>query len=1083
MDGDSHADEMSKLSREESEARFEIVELQIELEHMVRSNQIETQMREMTFELEKLRLEREIKRKEVRRLAEQPVDSDETLITNLQLLANVAVASTTAKTTPTDEDADTTSTSRPPPEVSAQQNLDPQAPVFKPTVENSHPPGIPFPQVPPTMNPPFSEDQFGELIKMFAGQITIGRLPPPEPTVFSGDPLMYPAWKAAFHTLIEGRGIPKREQIHYLRRYLSGPAKEAIEGYLYMDTEEAYIRAKEVLEKRFGEPFVVADAFRKKLESWPKVGNRDGTGLRKLSDFLQQCNTAMSSIGYLSILDDCRENRKILAKLPDWLVSRWGRKVSDYKLVTEQFPPFRVFADFMSREADISCDPITSLQSLHSGATGNARTGDKPTTGSSHGHEKRSHEKMSSLATETTEPMNSHRKSTMTGSFVDKKKCVCCEEVHMLDDCPVFLAKTLEDRKQFVKANRLCFSCMKKAHQAKDCKRRSKCKKCERTHPTALHDETRFIQVNSMVKDSGLKEDKTERASVKHSGINHVGGCDSASVSKSSMIVPVWVSHEDRPEYEILSYAMLDTQSDTTFVLENTRKTLGLVGTKSHLSLSTMSRENEIIETVKVKGLVVRGMNSDLKINLPPSFSRDVMPMNREHIPTPEIANVWPHLTRIASELPPLQDCNVALLIGYNCPQALAPREVIALSANAPYAQRTDLGWGIVGTVDPNQIDMTGDNIGVSHRIVTYGDKTSAEHCQEQRTLVMPNRIKEIITILESDFKDADVKDSCGPQSYEDKKFMGILDAGIVQRADGHYEMPLPFKGNRPELPESRGKALRRLNQLKLKLNREPAYRDKYVAFMQRMIDKGDAELVPLDAQSSKEHSSQHWYVPHFGVVNAKKPDKVRVVFDCQAECAGHSINKHLLQGPDLTNSLLGVLCRFRQETVAITCDVEQMFHQFKVAEEDRDYLRFLWWSDGKLDEQPKEYRMTVHLFGGTSSPSCCNFGFKRLADDYEAEYGHQAADFIRDNFYVDDGLTSLPSDGEVIHLLENTQKLCKEGGLHLHKINSNSDAVIQSVAEKDRAAKNSTRLLTESNNVTTHEPTLDRALGIYTGV
>lgn len=54
-------------------------------------------------------------------------------------------------------------------------------------------------------------------------------------------------------------------------------------------------------------------------------------------------------------------------------------------------------------------------------------------------------------------------------------------------------------------------------------------------------------------------------------------------------------------------------------------------------------------------------------------------------------------------------------------------------------------------------------------------------------------------------------------------------------------------------------------------------------------------------------------------------------MFDCSAEFEGHSLNRELLQGPDLTNSLLGVLCRFRQETVAFACDIEGMFHQVKV--------------------------------------------------------------------------------------------------------------------------------------------------------
>ena len=97
-------------------------------------------------------------------------------------------------------------------------------------------------------------------------------------------------------------------------------------------------------------------------------------------------------------------------------------------------------------------------------------------------------------------------------------------------------------------------------------------------------------------------------------------------------------------------------------------------------------------------------------------------------------------------------------------------------------------------------------------------------------------------------------------------------------------------------------------------------------------------------------------------------------MFDCAAECNGESLNKHLLQGPDSTNTLASVLRRFRQEPVGIMRDIESMFHQVHVTREFRDLLRFFWWEGGDLCKSPVEYRMTVDLFGATSSPGCANF-------------------------------------------------------------------------------------------------------------
>ena len=56
----------------------------------------------------------------------------------------------------------------------------------------------------------------------------------------------------------------------------------------------------------------------------------------------------------------------------------------------------------------------------------------------------------------------------------------------------------------------------------------------------------------------------------------------------------------------------------------------------------------------------------------------------------------------------------------------------------------------------------------------------------------------------------------------------------------------------------------------------------------------------------------------------------------------GNSLNKNLLTGPDVANNLVGVLLRFHQGKIAFAADIEQMFHQIRVREEDKVSLRFL---------------------------------------------------------------------------------------------------------------------------------------------
>ena len=196
--------------------------------------------------------------------------------------------------------------------------------------------------------------------------------------------------------------------------------------------------------------------------------------------------------------------------------------------------------------------------------------------------------------------------------------------------------------------------------------------------------------------------------------------------------------------------------------------------------------------------------------------------------------------------------------------------------------------------------------------------------------------------------------------------------------------MPLPLKTDKPSLPFNRELAVKRLHQLLARFKRHPKFLEDYRLFMKDVIALC-AEEVPPDRHGVQDGMVN--YVPHTGVYHPKKPNQIRVVFDCSAQHEGVSLNDHLLQGPDLMNTLLGILCRFRQEYVAFMTDIKSMFHQFMVSKEHRDLLRFLWWKDGNPANEVIEYRMKVHLFGAGSSPGCANFGLKRAADDGEKEF------------------------------------------------------------------------------------------------
>ena len=84
---------------------------------------------------------------------------------------------------------------------------------------------------------------------------------------------------------------------------------------------------------------------------------------------------------------------------------------------------------------------------------------------------------------------------------------------------------------------------------------------------------------------------------------------------------------------------------------------------------------------------------------------------------------------------------------------------------------------------------------------------------------------------------------------------------------------------------------------------------------------------------------SSGWYLPHHLIINKKKLDKIRVVFDCVADYQGWSLNKCLLSDHNVVHNLVNVLLRFREGYVALAADIKEIFLQIKVPKSDRGAL------------------------------------------------------------------------------------------------------------------------------------------------
>ena len=810
-----------------------------------------------------------------------------------------------------------------------------------------------------------------------------------KPEKFNGESLKYPMWKSSVDAFMSCHGnMTYAVKMFHLRNFITGDALSAIESCFYTPNQATYDKAWEILEDRFGNSSLVTTAFRDKIEQWPKIGDRDRKSLQRFSDFLRQVQVASLTYDGLRILDDEFENKKLVRKLPAWLATKWVSLV----VRTSSFPKFAKFVEFIEEHAKISNHSLWETPQIVTRSAakhmGASRFGNGPDD---------------SKATSV---------SAATGDAValkGKRKCPCCdEEGHMPHTCPLMLSKTLPERLTLVKEKRLCFGCLHPGHRALGCKYKSKCQSCHRFHHDLLHRE------ENVSKDANSSANRS---------CQDKGLCRAVNAQNlSSLVVPVLVSNGDK---QVMVLALLDTMSDVHFISKFVVNSLGLTGVPTGLDLRTMHGK-KVVQTSVYDKVQIRGLfESAPNLSLARCFEQEDIPFDKSKVPAPSMVKMFKHLSDVY--LPDdVQDLKVGLLIGDVCSSAFKPLPgTMRLGAgDEPWAYKTQLGWCVQG---PYPGTRPGDGALASR-------------------ICMRTSCKEII--LGQMNRPDDTEDLVSDLKYsvEDSKFLEILDEGMKQTADGHYSAPLPLRDD-VTLPNNRAGALKRLSGLEAKFRRDPEYKERYVAVVDEMIDLGFAEVAPDEAAEMVN------YIPHHGVKKPAEPlGPPRVVFDCSFEWMGASLNDALLQGPNLLNKMLGILMRFRLGKVGFVCDIQKMYYQFKVDTCHRDLLRFLWWPGGDVTKEPVDYRMTVHIFGAVSSSGVAAYGLRRIVDDHGHRFAEEAAEFIRRDFYVDDGQTARDSTDAAHKLFVESQRLLRMGGCRAHKLMSNSKEFMELVEAADHA-------------------------------
>lgn len=436
------------------------------------------------------------------------------------------------------------------------------------------------------------------------------------------------------------------------------------------------------------------------------------------------------------------------------------------------------------------------------------------------------------------------------------------------------------------------------------------------------------------------------------------------------------------------------------------------------------------------------------EIQLPQVLVTDAIPASPNCLPDSRVLEDLEYLEGVA--LPELEGGTVTLLIGndnvyaHRCLECRFSPD----PSKYPDAVRTPLGWLLKGpalvdsheNVDPGSVFFTNVNSFWEAQDVNdilINDKGEVWNHSSS----MDVDLLDVEKLMSWVHTNNEASEFGMKYSREDVVAYDFMKRN-VSYVNGHYELPLPWKNDSAVLSGSLPNAQRRLQCLKRRFEKNPDLQEKYADQVETYIQKGYAEKVP----ENDPGGARTWYLPHSCVVSPRKPGKVRVVFDCAAKSFGQSFNDHLMKGPNLVNSIVGVLLRFRKHPIAVVADIEAMFHQVQVAPRDRDALRFLWWTNGDMESEPAVYRMTVHLFGAKSSPSCAAFCLREVANEFGKFFEPHVSKNVRQSFYVDDFLSGARNYEEGIKLVKDMREIMAMAGFNLTKWQSTSTHVMESI-------------------------------------
>lgn len=794
-------------------------------------------------------------------------------------------------------------------------------------------------------------------------------------------------WSQYETAIHDSDALCKREKFTYLRSYLTGAAARAVAGLAITDSN--YDAAVELLQNRFGRKDIVISAHMSKLLSLtPVKKSSDVVALRHLYDECEIQIRSLESLGVYSDTYGCLLCPVLLQLLPEDIALAYTRKSDssgEWKVLE--------LIQFLQNEVQ---SRERALQLTRPGITQKDfppqnRSFNKPAPPFENKPKKWNVPSATALHTASNVPQT----------------CVYCDSAnHKPEHCP---DNSVAARKEKLRKQGRCYVCLGQRHIAKFCRVKGVlCALCGRRHHQSVCDQSE-AQPDA---DSG----STDAVVSSVSSIVKL----KANVQNTVLLqtVKAWI---EGPAGRKIIRCLLDGGSQRSFIHESVVKVLRLPVVRQetlHLhtfgSTSPITAQRNIVK-VSLENVWHTQQRIEIEAVETPQVCTAVIKVPGEPIQE-ELKRKGLQLADFTLE--GADDPELSVLIGADYYWRVVSGKVQRVTESL-VAIESSFGWALQGPVTTASVtDATCMYISLD------------EDAQISKRLHAFWEVESLGIVNEKS------------QSPEETEALRSFEQTITHK-DGRYQVELPWRPDRPDLPNNIRVAKGRFEGLKRRLKMNVTLYTRYNDVIQDYLQQGICEDAPENTSAAEQPEAVKYYMPHHAVLREDKiTTKLRVVFDASSHEEGSpSLNDCLLTGPNLNPNLLDVLIKFRLHQIAFTADITKAFLQIALAEKDRDAVRFLWLHgppSKNCESEPRIMRMSRVVFGVSPSPFLLAATIRKHIKQFETEQP-RAVEALRDSLYVDDFISSSCDLEEAFSVTTTAKEILSLAGMKLCKWVTNS--------------------------------------------